>query len=120
MGMWWLTLVLRIGEVANPGPPILSKMVTPSELFYIESDNVTNLETHLPRVAGREVGVHYIQEHSAPEVKHGWMKKVFDKHGKQIHLSCLDQQAEHNLAGVATITTKRRALGVVEPKTDAF
>jgi len=90
----------RIGEAANPGLAVLSKFVLKAKqqyLFIIENKNVTNLETHLSQIAKVEVGLQFLQEHSAPKMKHPWLKQVFKDHGKQIHLSDLDEQADHNL-----------------------
>jgi exonuclease III len=113
----------RIGEAANPGPAVLSKFVSKpkqQDLFIIESKNVTNLETHLSQIAKIGAGLQFLQEHSAPKMKHPWLKQVFKDYGKQIHLSDLDKQADHNLGGVATICARRKAIGVIEPRTDAF
>jgi len=104
---------LNIGEASNPGPTAFSKFPKPDDLFYIESVNATNLGTNMAAVMEKRVGIQFIQEHSIPPNRQWIAKKILKACGKQAALSKLDTYADHNLGGVATITSSNKALGVV-------
>ena len=55
----------------------------PDKYFYVESSNVTCLETHINMLAERTAGLQFLQEHSMPKSKHGWAKAVFKDHRKK-------------------------------------
>ena len=61
-----------------------------------------------------------VQEHSQPVQKHDYFKSVFKAKSKTILLSGLDNDADHNLAGVASVGAASRAIAMIEPKTQQF
>ena len=118
--LWWLHIFLNIGEAANPGPSVWSKPIKPDELFYVESTNVTHLGNNIPELMERRAGIQIIQEHSIAADRQWIVKKILKSCGKKIQMSGLDEYADHNLGGVATITGTSNAIGAVEGQSPKY
>ena len=105
---------LRLGEAANPGPPIKAGVKN------ILSANVTALMPAIPIIAASGADVIAFQEHSLPLHQREPARRLLSKAGYSAVFSCTDPESSGISGGVGLAVKKPLGSQACQPNTVAF